>query len=101
MVCVGVGMRLARYGESGNKTFVCEIVPNSPAEESRQIYLNDVVTHVDGQGEGGRQGREGGGVERSIRGMARGLGRGRGGGGVAKEGRSSFLTVSHVSSSCV
>ena len=45
----GVGMRLARYGESGNKTFVCEIVPNSPAEESRQIYLNDVVTHVDGQ----------------------------------------------------
>jgi hypothetical protein len=45
----GVGMRLARYGESGNKTYVCEIVPESPAQESRQISLNDVVTHVDGQ----------------------------------------------------
>ena len=53
-------MRLARYGESGNKTYVCEIVPESPAQESRQISLNDVVTHVDGQGEegGGGRGRE-------------------------------------------
>jgi len=45
----GVGMRLARYGESGTRTYVCEIVPNSPAAESRQVSVNDLVTHVDSQ----------------------------------------------------
>ena len=45
----GVGMRLARYGETGTRTYVCEIVPNSPAEESRQIAVNDMLTAVDGR----------------------------------------------------
>ena len=42
-------MRLARYGETGTRTYVCEIVPNSPAEESRQIAVNDMLTAVDGR----------------------------------------------------
>jgi len=45
----GVGLRLARYQDSGNTTYVCEIVPNSPAFESRQVSINDIVTHVDNQ----------------------------------------------------
>ena len=33
----GVGMRLACYANTGTQPYVCEIVPNSPAADSRQV----------------------------------------------------------------
>jgi C-terminal processing protease CtpA/Prc len=45
----GVGMRLACYANTGTQPYVCEIVPNSPAADSRQVAIEDRVTHVDQQ----------------------------------------------------
>ena len=40
----GVGMRLACYANTGTQPYVCEIVPNSPAADSRQVSLHAHIT---------------------------------------------------------
>jgi hypothetical protein len=38
-----------RYEQTGGRIYVCEIVPNSPADESREIRVGDILLSVDGQ----------------------------------------------------
>jgi C-terminal processing protease CtpA/Prc len=38
-----------RYGQTGSRIHVSEIVPKSPAEESREVRVGDILLSVDGQ----------------------------------------------------
>jgi len=45
----GVGMRLAWYEQTGGRIYVCEIVSASPASESGEVRVGDILLSVDGQ----------------------------------------------------
>ena len=38
-----------RYEQTGGRIYVCEIVPNSPADESQVVRVGDILLSVDGQ----------------------------------------------------
>jgi hypothetical protein len=38
-----------RYEQTGGRIYVCEIVPGSPSDESREVRVGDILLSVDGQ----------------------------------------------------
>jgi C-terminal processing protease CtpA/Prc len=37
------------YDQTGGRIYVCEIIPGSPADESREVQVGDILLSVDGQ----------------------------------------------------